>query len=67
VDQLAALRLFARVVANPLVRRTLVVDSPHGRAFHLGAPAARIEGMADAEARALIDRPNAHHLARIIH
>lgn len=46
----------AERAAHPAVRHAVVRDSPQGKALYLGAHAARIEGMPDAEARALIDR-----------
>ena len=39
----------------PPVRQPMVVEGPHGPALYLGAHAARIEGMDEAESRALID------------
>ena len=41
---------------NPPVRQAVVVDSPSGKALYLGAHARFIEGMDEAESRALIDR-----------
>ena len=41
---------------NPPVRQAVVMDSPHGKALYLGAHARFIEGMDEAESRALIDR-----------
>ena len=41
---------------NPPVRQAVVVNSPNGRALYLGAHARSIEGMDEAESRALIDR-----------
>ena len=46
----------AERAAHPPVRQAVVLDSPNGRALYLGAHAARIEGMDDPAARALIDR-----------
>ena len=41
---------------NPPVRQAVVTDSPNGKALYLGAHARFIEGMDEAESRALIDR-----------
>jgi alpha-ketoglutarate-dependent 2,4-dichlorophenoxyacetate dioxygenase len=42
---------------HPPVRQALVLqENPHGPALYLGAHARRIEGMGEAESRALIDR-----------
>jgi len=41
---------------NPPVRQAVVVDSPNGKAIYLGGHARFIEGMDEAESRALIDR-----------
>jgi alpha-ketoglutarate-dependent 2,4-dichlorophenoxyacetate dioxygenase len=42
---------------HPPVRQAMVLEeNPHGPALYLGAHAARIEGMGEAEGRALIDR-----------
>ena len=41
---------------HPPVRQALVLEGPCGKALYLGAHAARIEGMADEDGRALIDR-----------
>ena len=41
---------------NPPVRQAVVMDSPNGKALYLGAHARFIEGMDEAESRALIDR-----------
>ncbi len=46
----------AERAANPPVRQAVVVDGPHGKALYLGAHARSIEGMDEAEGRALIDR-----------
>lgn len=54
VDQ--TLMTDAERAAHPPVRQAMVLDGPHGKALYLGAHAARIEGMADPDARALIDR-----------
>ena len=51
-----ALESDAERAAHPPVRQAVVLDGPQGKALYLGAHAARIEGMGDAEARALIDR-----------
>ncbi len=52
----AALVTDAERAANPPVRQAVVVDSPNGKALYLGAHARFIEGMDEAEGRALIDR-----------
>ena len=52
----AALMTEAERAANPPVRQAVVVDSPNGKALYLGAHARCIEGMDEAEGRALIDR-----------
>ena len=52
----AALVTEAERTANPPVRQAVVVDSPNGKALYLGAHARSIEGMDEAEGRALIDR-----------
>ncbi|MBD0272772.1 MAG: TauD/TfdA family dioxygenase, partial [Acetobacteraceae bacterium] len=44
----------------PPVRQALVLEGPHGPALYLGAHARSIEGMDDAEGRALIDRLMEH-------
>jgi alpha-ketoglutarate-dependent 2,4-dichlorophenoxyacetate dioxygenase len=49
----------AERVALPPVRQAVVVDSPYGKALYLGAHAHRIEGLDEAQSRALIDRLNA--------
>ena len=46
----------AERVSNPPVRQAVVVDSPNGKALYLGNHAKLIEGMDEAEGRALIDR-----------
>jgi hypothetical protein len=46
----------AERAAHSPVRQAVVLDGPHGRALYLGAHAAGIEGMAEGEARALIER-----------
>lgn len=46
----------AERATHPPVRQAIVLDGPNGRALYLGAHAARIEGMDDQAARALIDR-----------
>src|SRR4051794_4633847 len=46
----------AERAAHPPVRQALVLDGPYGKALYLGAHAARIEGMEDGAARALIER-----------
>ena len=46
----------AERAANPPVRQAVIVDGPHGKALYLGAHARLIEGMDEAEGRALIDR-----------
>src|SRR5206468_10854148 len=51
-----ALMSDAERAAHPPVRQALVLDGPHGKALYLGAHAARIEGMEDGAARALIER-----------
>ncbi len=52
----AALVTDAERASNPPVRQAVVVDSPNGKALYLGAHARSIEGMGEAEGRALIDR-----------
>jgi alpha-ketoglutarate-dependent 2,4-dichlorophenoxyacetate dioxygenase len=51
-----ALMSDAERAAHSPVRQAVVLDGPHGRALYLGAHAAGIEGMAEGEARALIER-----------
>ncbi len=51
-----ALMTDAERAAHPPVRQAVVVNGPYGEALYLGAHATGIEGMADAEARPLIDR-----------
>ncbi len=46
----------AERAAHPPVRQAMVVEGEHGPALYLGAHAARVEGMPEAEGRALIDR-----------
>ena len=46
----------AERAAQPPVRQAVVLDSPYGKALYLGAHAQYIEGMDEAESRALIDR-----------
>jgi alpha-ketoglutarate-dependent 2,4-dichlorophenoxyacetate dioxygenase len=46
----------AERAAHPPVRQAAVLESPHGPALYLGAHARTIEGMAETDARALIDR-----------
>ncbi|MBV8652197.1 MAG: TauD/TfdA family dioxygenase, partial [Alphaproteobacteria bacterium] len=41
---------------HPPVRQAVVMDSPNGKALYLGAHARFIDGMDEAESRALIDR-----------
>ena len=51
----------AEAAAHPPVRQPVVRDeNPHGPALYLGAHARTIEGLDEAEARALIDRLMAH-------
>ena len=45
-----------RAAHPPVPQAAVLEDSPHGPALYLGAHARSIEGMADADARALIDR-----------
>ena len=52
----AALVTDAERADNPPVRQPVVVDSQNGKALYLGAHARCIEGMDEAESRALIDR-----------
>src|SRR3712207_1110306 len=44
----------------PPVRQAVVLDGPHGSALYLGAHARSIEGMGEAEGRALIERLMEH-------
>lgn len=46
----------AECADNPPVRQAIVVDGPNGKSLYLGAHARFIEGMDEAEGRALIDR-----------
>jgi alpha-ketoglutarate-dependent 2,4-dichlorophenoxyacetate dioxygenase len=53
----AALMTEAERSQHPPVRQALVLEeNPHGPALYLGAHARSIEGMGEAESRALIDR-----------